>query len=134
MKFRMGFVSNSSTSSFMMFAAAINKYDLSDYPKYVEAAKELAKKWNIKEDDEELSLKEIEEECGICEILDHALKNSELEYEAPYEWDEVFIGLSYHKILDNETGAQFKDRVRNGIKEVFGKELDCGLCKGEYSS
>ena len=82
MKIRVGFVSNSSSSSFLIYGAVVSD----DTMKH-----------------------ELEKE-GLSEI---------------YGQDDTYIGLSWDQIKDDESGAQFKQRIRDAIKKVCGPDVKC---------
>ncbi len=108
MKTRVGFVSNSSSSSFLIYGISIEVFQ--DFPKIIEAYK---KKENIKDDDiDNYELQEfVEEETG-------------LECHNPYD-EGVYIGKSWHSIKDDQTGKQFKEEIENKLKDFFGNEIEC---------
>jgi hypothetical protein len=100
MKIRDGFVSNSSTTSFCIYGAYF----------YTEEAQKF--------------YPELTEDDDVDGFLDDKLYNvDELELIGdPYD-DGYWVGISWPNIKDDETGAQFKQRVKetlekNGIKDV----------------
>jgi hypothetical protein len=137
MKIRTGFISNSSASSFMIFGTAIDKDKLSSFPAYMEAIKKLSEE--IKEDTTGLSKKElieaVEEHHGSEEAVWALVRDSFLTCVAPCESDEVlYVGLSWNKVADNETGLQFKQRIQNEINRLLGQDLTCGSYSGAYTN
>lgn len=97
MKIRTGFVSNSSSSSFCCYGAAL------DYDEY----------------------KKLLEDNGY-EIYDDEefLHDNEVNLSTYGRFDEcypIYLGLSPQKIQDNETGAEFKQRVKKEVKEFCEK-------------
>ena len=104
MKVRNGFVSNSSSSSFLIYGA-----ELSDY------REELFKKFGLTEDSDSYELADkIEETTGLS--ADTVMG----EY--------LYVGISWGRIKDDETGLQFKQNVRNIFKEKLGLEIELGTC------
>lgn len=109
MKIRLGFVSNSSTSSFCMYGARIDKR-------------------------EAMALLGIEAWEDIDKII--RAKKLRIGY---FDFDgadsaDVYIGDSWRDIRDDETGRQFKDRIAAGIKALFGKDFACDTYEETYAS
>jgi len=104
MKIRTGFVSNSSSSSFLIYGVSIEKDEFLD-------------KLNIDSDTEE------HEDFDVWELYDDVAGELGMDYHSPYDWDEVFIGASWDSIGDDETGAQFKERITKKLKEKFGDDI-----------
>jgi hypothetical protein len=103
MKIRMGFVSNSSTSSFCIYGVY-----LSD-----EEAK------NIKGTDD-------------YEFWEEKAGDLGLEHHHPDGFDGHYIGMDWSNIKGSETGNQFKKRVQKLITELIGFKMSCGTCKEAY--
>lgn len=99
MKVRHGFVSNSSTSSFLIYGTCIDASDLqSMFP-----------------DDEE-----------PFEHIEELLKGTGLIYHyGPYDADTCYVGRSWDSVKDDETGKQFKASVKAAVDKVFKKEMTC---------
>ena len=94
MKIRNGFVSNSSSSSFLLYGIYI------DVQKVIDGHNKTAKK---------------------NEQIDSAWKLGEvsgLSVEDPWDDGEVYVGLSWDEVGDNETGAQFKARAEALIRKL----------------
>jgi len=104
MKIRSGFVSNSSSSSFLIYGAFLNSSDI----------KEL------------LKLSEEEQQDELDYILQ---ERTGFEVHAPIDDydDGYYIGRSYDSIGDDETGKQFKESVEKKLEEVFGKKIECSV-------
>lgn len=101
MKNRSGFVSNSSTSSFLIYGASIDSSDASNW---------LREHKNLSDDDidamDSWEIREIlEAEAGL-----NFFGNSDY---------GMYVGASWDEVGDDETGKQFKARVEAKIKEVF---------------
>jgi hypothetical protein len=93
MKVRMGFVSNSSSTSFCICGTYFENEKLNElYEK-----KEIEKNWD-----------------SGCELA----KLADLEYEGDQGDYGGYMGLGPEKIGDDETGKQFKERVLAGLQKV----------------
>jgi hypothetical protein len=44
--------------------------------------------------------------------------------------EEAWVGISYGDIKENETGKQFKQRVEAEMKKAFGKKVKCEKHEG----
>lgn len=108
MKTRNGFVSNSSTSSFCIFGARFGSF-----PK-VEG---------LPPSEEPLEEGE-EDEYDLEYRLEKFLEPLGLRIWSP-EDAGYYIGASWPSIKDDETGAQFKDRIKRTLVEVIGKDVEC---------
>lgn len=106
MKIRNGFVSNSSTSSFLIYGVCLEDTDA--------ILKKLEKSFDIENE-------ELNEEVNVREALDNVFQKTDIEVHSPYGSNYgLYIGTSWAEIKDNETGAQFKERIREGVKKVLG--------------
>ena len=107
MKIRSGFVSNSSTSSFLIYGTEMTP----KMTKLLEAKQE--------GDKDDFDLYEFLEEKG-------------LEYCTETDWGNI-VGVSFITIGEDETPRQFKAKVKTKLEEVFGIPVGkCELMSGEY--
>ena len=111
MKVRTGFVSNSSSSSFLIYGAALNKSTLVDLAKKLGAVEEF-KKEDIENENDHGDDWEYER-YEFIEWLDGKFG---FRIYTPYE-DTCYIGLSWSEVGDKETGEEFKARVEKCIKD-----------------
>ncbi len=115
MKIRRGFVSNSSSCSFLIYGIT------GEEDKLLSGLKSN----NIIP----------EEENNFGEWIwsgeaNKILKDKNLELEVVSDYDEyVYIGRSWDKIKDDETGKQFKENIEKSIKELFGDDFESNTHK-----
>jgi len=105
MKVRSGFVSNSSTSSFVIYGTELT----SDMRESLEAKHG--------------------EDCEVYEVLE----DEGIQYYSETEYGTI-VGVSFTSIGEDETPRQFKAKVKAQLEEVFGCPVgDCELMmSGEY--
>jgi hypothetical protein len=116
MKVRSGFVSNSSSSSFLIYGITVEQDDLA---KVVKAACDAGDvkdyDGNVKTWDE--AQEEAEQLYGLAEMLPIP-KGSDIETHTPSYYDQAFIGASWDSVKDDETGKEFKARVLKSLKTI----------------
>ena len=105
---RMGFVANSSSSSFLIYGIYLKEEKLkklvekSAHPYIVEQRE----KWGV---DDAVEI--------LCEINGLFASVGD-----PNAWEDgLYIGASWDSVKDDETGAEFKARVQDLIESYLGK-------------
>lgn len=118
MKIRRALVSNSSSSSFIIYGINISIDDVTKYAKLNFSENKDYQKILTKDDYE------------IIEFLNDTIPA--IEFIADYEDDSVYVGRSFETIKDDETGKMFKDSVEEFIKEHFPENkcstIDFEIC------
>lgn len=99
-KVRAGFVSNSSSSSFLIYGTHIERGEVQ------ELFAKLFPDEKIDEDDDD-----------VYELIEKISEKVGINYTSGYE--DYYLGESWDSIGDDETGKQFKERIENKIKEVI---------------
>lgn len=103
MKLRLGYVSNSSSSSFFIIGEEFERDDIV----------ELMDRHNKRDD---YDPPEFVEEC-LYEICG-------LEGAYDYEQEIGYIGLQFYRMDDDETKSQFFKRIAEGLKKLTGKDIE----------
>ena len=109
MKIRNGFVSNSSSSSFLIYGVNVE-----DTEKLIE---------NLGLTDEEKESLEGEGDWYLSEIL-YEKDLGGVDYFAAYG-EYIYLGCSWDSVGDNETGLEFKEKVQKKISELLGEDSKC---------
>jgi hypothetical protein len=130
MKIRKCFVSNSSSSSFCLYGAAVSLDE-------IDRIADLIKKEDIEEECKKSRwvtpdhFNPESDDFSIDNVLDLFLKNKGLEYVYDGDGGCVYIGRGPSDIKDDETGLQFKEST-HFLKKVFTNP-DFGWHEGEIS-
>jgi hypothetical protein len=110
MKIRAGFVSNSSTTSFVAYGISVDNDTMNKYLQKLHPLKS--------------------EEYGrdIYDLIDDLCESNYLDWSFNADWGMIYVGLELESMDENETKKQFKNRVKEKIAVVFGEELaeTCG--------
>jgi hypothetical protein len=112
MKIRSGFVSNSSSSSFLIYGTGNLEGLLTN--------------------DEVKEAKEKDEYDGVEEAINQKLTDAGAKYiyaeSGPGEWGDLFdfsLGRNPTQCDDNQTMGEFKAQVEADIEKVFGEKREC---------
>lgn len=111
MRYRLGFVSNSSSSSFLIYGICLNTDDAIKLLKIPDIKK---REYQDQDQDPYEFVGLIEKELGI----DYYVGGPDPAY-------SIYIGKSWDSIKDNQTGKEFKKEVKQKLEEVFGKSISC---------
>ena len=105
MKIREGLVSNSSTSSFLIFGTILSE----------DVVEELKKKFGDDGD-----------EC-MYEIADKMVTDQKLDLSIHRPPDsQYYLGRSWSKVKDNQTGSEFKEDVKKQLTSLLGENIELG--------
>ena len=121
-KIKTDFVTNSSSSSFVVIGSQIDPSEISD---------ERFKVCQSKHEDpleHEAPLDRGEFESYIAEYIEYLTEGTDLEYSFgnSYGDGDLQVGICYTKMYENETLADFKDRVKKSIMDSLGIDVGVG--------
>ena len=103
MKLRTGFVSNSSSCSFCIYGIVTNEEELSTL-----VLPEIKKELNP----------EVKDEFDVWDFRGHVTKMSDLVFHFP-DNSCCYVGRNYSSIGEDETGAQFKQSVKDQMAKFL---------------
>lgn len=125
MKVRMGFVSNSSSSSFLLYGTFIDEGKV-ETPEILQLIIDAGEAKTLEEAKQAL-------EDDAYDIVDLVAGELGLSCWSPCECDGYYVGKSWAKVGDDETGKQFKDNIEKQIAKVFPEAKCCTLEEAWYN-
>jgi hypothetical protein len=118
MKIRVGFVSNSSSSSFAIYGAMI---DVKEIFKAFVKNKILTQK-------EINNCKKEQSECELLRYGDYIKKLLGDDFSIEGDFEDISIlsvGRKLESIKDSETGKEFKENTKKTLEKIFGNKIIC---------
>ena len=116
MKIRIDYVSNSSSSSFMVVGHAFNDEELVKIAEYNKLEPEYPEEHEDPENYEDWSVWE------IVEALEKKFGDLDFQNGLENYYDNFCIGMEYDKMKDSETKKEFEKRIEDRLKEMTGKK------------
>lgn len=128
MKIRSGFVSNSSSSSFLIYGISIETQEMIDIIKT--NLSHFEKHFNEKIQNVEEFVENYEQNCDDydCGIYDGSLEllsNKDIRHYSECDGDYNYLGVSWDKVKDNQTGKQFKESIEADLEKLLGGKVKC---------
>ena len=124
MKRKVDFVTNSSTSSFIAWGISIDESDVKKGEELLKKLYEYDKEYYKKYENEVPDFEKWKEDYDIIESLYGLARKQKLDCARPCYDDTFCVGRSPFEMEENETLAEFKDKIKADIKEAFGIEVE----------
>lgn len=146
MKIRNGFVSNSSSSSFLIYGTLLDSYDFEipeepdELKEFIKSLSGIEEKWNVwynhmvENYPDTYDKKSFDE--WLVERIDYwgddydyyfgeeILGLYGFEQHRPY--DDIYIGSSPENMNDDETMGEWKKNIEERLKKIFGEDTKIG--------
>jgi hypothetical protein len=106
MMLRNGFVSNSSSSSFVVYGTQLKLEDL---------IKKFPDTWKDYGEGDEY------------DFVEFLFENFEYYYDSDYDEGTIYVGNPYISIGENETAGQFKERTQKELEAILNEPVKCQL-------
>lgn len=132
MKVRLDYVSNSSSSSFMLVGQAFESDEV--LKAWQRLHPEEAKSTGEEPDEHEEESDEYEDDYDEYDIVEKLSNELGLEYELGINdyYEMWVIGLPFEKMGDDETKKQFKDRISRCLQKAFPNANAEAIVDGGY--